>query len=186
MNKRTIPILEIERLKLRMPTMADAEAVYSGWASDPEVTKQISWNTHQSLEDTQIYLAKMIDRLRTEEDCYKWAMELKESGQIIGTVEVVSHNQRTNSAEIGFCMSQAYWNQGYMTEATQAMIKFLVEKLELNRLAACCFIENKGSAAVLVKCGLQLEGIKRQSGRDHDGNLRDMAWYALLKEEWRG
>jgi ribosomal-protein-alanine N-acetyltransferase len=186
MDKRIIASLETERLKLRQPTMADAEAIYNGWASDPEVTKQISWNTHQSLEDTQIYLAKMIDRLRTEEDCYKWVMQLKESGQIIGTVEVVSVNRRINSAVIGFCMSQVYWNQGYMTEATQAMIKFLFAELKLNRLEACCFVENKGSAAVLVKCGLHLEGIKRQSGRDHDGNLRDMAWYALLKEEWQG
>lgn len=183
MSPRSIPSLETERLLLRPPEMADAAAVYSGWASDPEVTKQISWDTHQSLAETQIYLAKMIDRLHNEEDCYKWCMQLKESKQVIGLIEVVSMNKHVASAVIGFSMSRNYWGCGYMTEAAQAMIKFLFADLGLNRLEACCYPENKASAAVLNKCGLRLEGVRRQSARDHRGNLRNLNWYAVLKEE---
>ena len=41
--------LETERLRLRALRNEDTQAVFDGWASDPEVTKYLTWNAHKSI-----------------------------------------------------------------------------------------------------------------------------------------
>ena len=38
--------LETERLRLRALRADDVQAIYDGWASDPEVTRYLTWNPH--------------------------------------------------------------------------------------------------------------------------------------------
>ena len=40
--------LETDRLILRRFTMDDAEGMLNNWASDDEVTKYLTWPTHQN------------------------------------------------------------------------------------------------------------------------------------------
>src|SRR5262249_10452963 len=47
---------ETSRLVLRKPTLADAEAVFVRYASDPEVTRYLGWPRHQSVDDTRAFL----------------------------------------------------------------------------------------------------------------------------------
>ena len=54
-----LPVLETERLILRKLTGTDAVSIYQ-YASDPEVTPFLIWETHQSMEDTFIFLAKVL------------------------------------------------------------------------------------------------------------------------------
>ena len=44
--------LETPRLILRRLTLAVAEPMYRNWASDPGVTKFLTWPTHSSVEIT--------------------------------------------------------------------------------------------------------------------------------------
>ena len=57
MNHCGTQTLETERLILRRLTMADADAVYRNWASDPEVTRFLTWPTHPDPEVTRQVLA---------------------------------------------------------------------------------------------------------------------------------
>ena len=54
--------LETVRLVLRRLTMQDADAVYSNWASDPEVTRFLTWPAHPDLETTRKVLSDWISR----------------------------------------------------------------------------------------------------------------------------
>lgn len=45
------------RLHLRYITEADTPRIFSCWASDPEVSRFVSWNTHQSISDTEAYVS---------------------------------------------------------------------------------------------------------------------------------
>ena len=49
--------LETPRLILRRLTLADAEPMYRNWASDPGVTKFLTWPTHSSVEVNDGYSA---------------------------------------------------------------------------------------------------------------------------------
>ena len=50
MNHQGTKTFETPRLILRRFTMEDAPAMYRNWASDPEVTKYLTWPTHSSAE----------------------------------------------------------------------------------------------------------------------------------------
>ena len=45
------------RLLLRKPAPADAEAIFRRYSSDPEVTRYLSWPNHNSVRDTQAFIA---------------------------------------------------------------------------------------------------------------------------------
>jgi RimJ/RimL family protein N-acetyltransferase len=48
--------IETARLVLRKPTAADAEAVYTRYSGDTDVTKYVGWPRHQSIEQTKTFL----------------------------------------------------------------------------------------------------------------------------------
>src|SRR5438034_11247057 len=48
--------IETARLVLRKPTSADAENVFHGYSSDPEVTRFLGWPRHRSIEQTRLFL----------------------------------------------------------------------------------------------------------------------------------
>lgn len=52
MNHLGTKVLETERLILRPFTENDAQAVLDNWASDNEVTKYMTWPTHQGVEQS--------------------------------------------------------------------------------------------------------------------------------------
>ena len=53
--------LETERLRLRPFREDDAEAMFYGWANDPEVTKYLTWDVHESIDVTRYVLKMWVD-----------------------------------------------------------------------------------------------------------------------------
>jgi ribosomal-protein-alanine N-acetyltransferase len=60
---------------------------------------------------------------------------------------------------MGYVLAQPYWGNGLMTEAVRAAIAFGFHVMYLQRIQAYCAVENIGSARVLEKAGMELEGI---------------------------
>ena len=50
-----LPVLETERLRLRRISMQDAEQMYA-YASDDEVAKYVTWETHRSISDSKKFI----------------------------------------------------------------------------------------------------------------------------------
>ena len=73
-------MLETDRLILRRFTIEDASDMFQNWASDPEVTKYLTWPTHTDLDQTEDVITRWEDET-IDNDVYQWAIELKEIGQ---------------------------------------------------------------------------------------------------------
>lgn len=174
--------IESEHLILRPFVMEDADAMYRNWASDPEVTKFLSWPTYKSVEDAHAILDIWVPQY-ADNTFYQWAIELKELGEPIGSISVVNSDDRVDMVEIGFCIGRNWWGQGIMTEAFQAVIDFLFEEVGVQRIEAGHDPNNPASGAVQRKCGLKYERTLRRSIRSNQG-ITDKAVYAILKEEW--
>ncbi len=58
-------------------------------------------------------------------------------------------NENIKSADMGYCMSRAYWGKGLMTEALIAVMDYLFEVVGLNRVAACLDANNPKSGRVM-------------------------------------
>ena len=182
MNHRGTKKMETARLILRPFVKEDAGAMYRNWASDPEVTKFLSWPTYKSVDDANYILDLWVPQY-ADDTFYQWAIELKPLGEVIGSISVVNQDDRVDMVEIGFCIGRSWWGQGIMTEAFQAVIDFLFGEVGVQRIEAGHDPNNPASGAVQRKCGLIYEGTLRRSIRSNQG-ITDKAVYAILKEEW--
>ena len=177
-------ILETPRLSLRRFTVADAPAMYRNWASDPEVTKFLTWPVHVSPEATAELLTDWVKQYE-KLDYYTWAIVLKESGdEPIGSIGVNEYDEKIGKVKIGYCMGKAWWHRGLMAEALQAVIDYLFGQVEFNRIEAVHDVNNPNSGAVMRKCGMTYEGTLREYLWNNQG-ICDTSMHSILLREWR-
>lgn len=174
--------IETERLILRKFKESDGDSMYRNWASSEAVTRYVTWSTHASPTETRD-LCRMWEEKSQSFDYFNWLMVLKENNEPIGNIEVVYLNKSVREAHIGYCMSEKWWNMGFMTECFSAVIAFLFEEVGINRISAGHHTENPASGRVMQKCGLRFEGILRQSAL-LKGQLCDIAHYAILYDDY--
>ena len=156
-NRKHPEAIETEHLLLRHFKMEDAGDMYRNWASDPEVTKYLTWWPHRNVEETKQIISLWLDELKDHET-YHYAIVIKKTGEVIGATGIVNRNG--NEAEIGYCLAKRYWNGGIMTEATKALIDRLL-KSGFKKITARAHVDNEGSNRVLEKCGLKYIGEQR-------------------------
>ena len=178
-NHRGTQVLSTERLMLRPFTSADAEAMFRNWASDPEVTKFLTWPTHTSVEISAWVCGDWVSHY-AEPDYYQWAIVY--DGHAIGSIAVVNHDDQVGKAHIGYCIGRNWWHMGLVSEALKAVMDFLFDEVGYQRLEARHDPHNPHSGGVMKKCGMKYEGTLRQSDWNNQG-VCDACWYALLKSE---
>lgn len=181
MNHKGTQMLETKRLVLRKFKLEDADNMYMNWASDPEVTRFLTWPAHTSVEITKMILNEWITH--DDEHQYMWAIALKDNDEVIGNISVVKIEDEIECVHIGYCISRKWWHQGITSEAFNAVIQFLFDEVNVNRIEARHDVLNENSGKVMKKCGLQYEGTLRQSAINQ-GGLADMAIYAILAENY--
>lgn len=181
-NHKGTQSLETPRLLLRRAVRSDAQPMFCNWASAPEVTKYLTWPAHSSVDVSRMVIESWIADYG-KEDTYQWMIVPKDTPHCpIGSISVVAQNPDIGKAEIGYCIGKAWWHQGIMTEALQAVMNFLFDDVGMNRVEARHDPRNPHSGAVMRKCGMQYEGTTRQADRNNQG-ICDAAIYALLKQE---
>jgi len=182
MNHLGSRTLETERLVIRAFVPEDAGAMYRNWASDPEVTKFLTWPTHESEEVSAQVVASWVEQ-SSNPAYYQWAIVWKETMEAIGSISVVHFNEAVSQATVGYCIGKAWWHQGVMTECFSAVIRFLFEEVGVNRIEAFHDVNNPHSGMVMEKCGLRWEGTRRQGDRNNQG-ICDTKIYAILKKDY--
>ncbi len=182
MQHRGTKLLETDRLILRPFYVEDADAMFRNWASDPDVTKYLTWPPHSHINITRFLLENWVKEYDNP-SFYQWAIVLKENGpEPIGSISVVSKKEEIRAAEIGYCMGKNWWHRGIMTEALRSVIDYLFDEVGFLRLESRHDPNNPHSGAVMRKCGMHLEAITRQSDLNNQG-IVDACHYALLKKE---
>ena len=181
MNKTGTQRLETHRLILRRYRIEDAEDMFNNWASDPEVTRFLTWPTHSNVEVTRMLLNNWISRY-DDGGYFNWAIEWKETGSVIGNIAVVKLNEQTEAADMGYCMSRAFWGRGIMPEALRAVMDYLFDTVGVSRIAACHDVNNPKSGRVMEKAGMKTEGILRGAGKNNIG-ICDEVWHAALRSD---
>jgi len=107
---------------------------------------------------------------------------LKENPQkIIGTVGCFWTSKQAKAMELAYAIGEEYWGNGFVTEASQAVIDYCFKEFSLKRIQARCKAENKPSARVMEKIGMTYEGTLK-SAIYHRDRYWDMAYYAKVVE----
>ena len=173
--------IETPRLILRRAIREDTDPMFRNWASDPEVTKFLTWPPHANIGVTQTVLESWLAEYE-KADYYQWMIVLREIGEPIGSISVVRQNDAVEEAEIGYCIGSQWWHKGGMSEALSAVIEFLFTEGGMNRIASRHDPNNPLSGGVMRKCGMVYEGTTRASDKNNQG-ICDAAHYAILRRD---
>lgn len=149
--------LETPRLLLRRLRREDTQAIFENWANDPEVTKYLTWQTHESVETTEQVMDLWLGAY-DEPNCYRYGIQRKEDGALMGMIDVVGYHH--GNPVIGYCSGRAFWNHGYMTEALRAVVEEL-QNDGYGTIVIEAVEENIGSRRVIEKAGFTHVGSRR-------------------------
>ena len=144
------------RLVARRPRVADAEAVFAAYASDPEVTRYLSWRYYTQIEPLREFLRGVLQTWETGAGChYAWLLCLHGTEEPIGSIGA---NFDVHGVMLGYVLGRRHWGLGLMTEAVRYVAAWTLAQPPLFRVWAYCDTENLASARVMEKAGLVCEG----------------------------
>jgi ribosomal-protein-alanine N-acetyltransferase len=112
-----------------------------------------------------------------------FAIVEREGGRLVGVTSLTIKSEHRR-AELGYWIALDRWNHGYATESNQRLIDFGFEVLGLHRIEARHFIRNPASGRVMVKLGMQFEGVQRDWAVKLN-RYESLAVYSILEDEWR-
>lgn len=175
MNRQYI---ETDRLILRATLMSDAEDIFE-YASGENVGVNAGWKQHETLEETK----QIIETVFSDENVF--AVVLKESGKVIGTIGLVADPKREYDCVrmMGYALGESYWGKGYMTESAEALVEYGFETLDLVMISAYCYPHNDRSKRVLKKLGFEYEGKLCLCEMSIHGKVLDNECYALKRKQ---
>jgi len=174
--------LETERLILRDFVKEDWGRVLE-YQSDPLYLRYNKW-TERTPEAAQEFVGWFLDQqIQTPRIKYQLAVVLKSINQLIGNCGVRMEKANDVEANIGYELNPQYWNYGYATEAAHAVVDFGFQHFGVHRIWADLVADNVGSAHVLEKLGMKLEGRLREKTY-FKRRWWDALVYAILADEW--
>ena len=176
------PILETTRLILRPFAATDAPDVQR-LAGAPEVADTTLNLPHPYMvSDAEQWISSHADRLAFGSSV-AYAVTRRTDGVVLGAISLMEISARDRRAELGYWLGVPFWNQGYMTEAADALVDYGFSQLNLNKITAAHFGRNLASGRVMQKIGMRQEGMQRRHVCKN-GIFEDSVLYGLLAEEW--
>jgi ribosomal-protein-alanine N-acetyltransferase len=151
-----VEVIETERLRLRRPRAADVPAIFSRYASDPEVTRYLAWPTHRTLDDTAAFVA-FSDAQWTTWPAGPYLVLGRDGVTLFGGAGLVF--QRADSAVTGYVLACDVWGRGYATEALAATIA-CARRVGVQHLEAGVHVEHEASRRVLEKAGFVRQSVR--------------------------
>ena len=176
--------VETSRLTLRPHRPTDLEDLLA-FHSDPEVVRFLPWPVRDRAATEAALAGKLDQAVLTEPG--QWlvlAVELRETGTVIGEVLLKWTSAEHRQGELGFAFGRAFHGKGYAAEAATAMLRLGFEQLDLHRVEATCLDDNQASARLLRRLGFT------QEARFVDNAWFEGAWagklvFGLTAERWQ-
>ncbi|MBP3683743.1 MAG: GNAT family N-acetyltransferase [Oscillospiraceae bacterium] len=166
-----IPTLLTPHLRLRKLTMADVQAYYRHLGSSEAVTRYMLWEPHRDISQSVASIEKALRRY-AEGRCYRWGIALKETDELIGVMELLRFEEETQRCSFAYMLGEAFWGQGYGTEALKAAFEFAFTQMGVKTIIADHMAENPASGRVMEKAGMQkvrfLPGKYEKNGKKYD------------------
>lgn len=185
MSDKIFNIIQTERLILRKFKESDTEAFFK-YRTDPQVKLYQGevWENYKFEQAVEFVKEQMNLNPDIPDTWFQIAIELKETGNLIGDCGIHTLPQDTNQVEIGFTLAPIYQNKGFGLEAVKCLLNYIFRVLNKHRVIAVVDVRNKNSVKLLEKLGMRREGhlIKNEW---YKGEYIDEYLFAMLNEEWQ-
>ena len=174
--------IETDRLILRRFAYTDDDAMLQHWIADEKIQSLYSEPVYSTKEEVKGLLDRYIGSYERE-DCYRWAIIEKLTGECIGQIAYFLVDSKNHFAEIEYCVGGAFQCKGYATDAAKAVIRYGFDRMNLHKVQICTKTINAPSRRVIEKCGLTYEGTLRDDffmNGEYIGRL----YFSILRSEY--
>jgi len=175
--------IRTDRLTLRPFTRGDVDAVYA-YRRREDVARYL-FDVALSREECALAVQQRISQVSFEAEGDKiiLAVELTQSGVLIGEVSLIWRSVDARQGEVGWIFDPQYHGRGYATEAANAMLDLAFGPGDIHRVAARCDVRNDASWRLMERLGMRREAHFREHA------IFRSQWdeeyiYAILWQEW--
>jgi ribosomal-protein-alanine N-acetyltransferase len=107
----------------------------------------------------------------------RWAVIGLDNKELIGFA-MLRHDTEPGKAELGYALHYSYWNKGLATEISKTLVAYGFQEKHLDEIFAVTDHENVPSQRVLLKAGLQRNGIISRKEME-------LAFFNITAEEYK-
>lgn len=158
-------MFETKHLRIRKFESKDAQCLYENHLEE-EVKKWIPNESYSDIEEAQDAINFYVDCVNNRHLPYVLAVELKQTGELIGDTGVNEVEGKTDEVEIGYVICQKHSGKGYATELLKAMTEFMVSAFGMSVLYGRVMHGNNASVRVLEKNGYKF--VTEEFGAEDD------------------
>ncbi len=152
--------------------------------SREDVNRYLYWSARNREEVAEVITKRIgMAALEREGDILVLAVELRETGTVIGDVNLAWLSEQHRQGEFGFVFHPDHHGRGYAGEAAVEMLRLGFEGLGLHRIIGRADGRNQASARLMEKLGLRREAHFVQN-EIVKGEWTDEVVYAMLATEW--
>lgn len=176
-NFSPFPDLYTERLQLRRITNADINEIFF-LRNDPQMIQFLDRDPMPAVEDGYKWI-QLIDKALDENEGITWAISLRDSPVLIGTICYWRLEKAHFRAEIGYALHTGHQGKGLMKEAMDVVLDYGFSKMHLHSVEANVNPKNEASIKLLKNSGFVQEGYFKENYY-YNGKFLDSAIYSLL------
>lgn len=175
--------IETERLRLRPFAAGDVDDLHAVM-SLPEVVRYL-YHDVATRAQTEAMIATRAGQiaLEAEGDRLTLALELRETGRVIGDVILIWTSATHRQGEIGFVLHPDYHARGLAREAAAEMLCLGFDDFRLHRIVGRCDARNIGSARLMERLDMRREAHLLEN-EFVKGEWTDEYVYAIRASEW--
>lgn len=169
------------KIYLRAAEPTDA-ALFAACNNDPQVRHTFFTHTptNQHLQKARIeglYGAGC--------DYIPFVIVRKDTDVAVGTTALHRVDLVSGAAVFGICVADPdCWGMGIGSEATNMMLEYAFDVLNLHRVMLNVWVGNTRGFAAYQRAGFELEGTQREAMK-HNGEWCDFHMMGILEREWR-
>ena len=135
----------------------------------------------QSQEDTEAFIRSVLSEPADKRDD---VFVIWYENSFAGLIGLKDKDFINRKVEIGYWLVESMTGKGIVTKSVRALLGFLFESMQMNRIQIKCGVGNLASAAIPMRLGFSLEGIERE-GERHIDRFIDLEVYSFLRKEWK-
>ncbi|MFW9988751.1 MAG: GNAT family N-acetyltransferase [Candidatus Odinarchaeota archaeon] len=181
MEEKIVPVFITGKEIYFTTQNSDHINLYAKWMNNPKVRVFARWETPIRVEDIKKWLEPRNERFPNFIVFEIWH---KKDKKPIGQCGLGWINWVSGWANVFLFIGEPeYWNKNIATEATELLVEYAFNELNLNKLRAGAAVENIGSWSVAEKVGFKFEGISKDN-MYVNGRYHDCKTYRILKEDW--
>ncbi|MGD8189384.1 GNAT family N-acetyltransferase [Brevibacillus ginsengisoli] len=178
------PTIEFENLVLKKIEGTHLDEVFDIYNNDNVFTYCGIIPKHN--KETVKSMIGHFERDYNKKSRIKWGIFSKiGDDKLVGIIEALDFNQKVDIVTIGYFLAESYWGKGIATSAVKALIGFLFDHVNVNRIQAEVMPSNEVSKKVLLNNGFIKEGTLRQATLWSGKGIVDLEIYSILKSEYK-